>query len=161
MYSVCQRYTSSREQILEVMNLGFAKAMLNLKSYDTDRSIEAWLKSVMINVAIDEFRRSKSYRENVRLEQDEALLQLDAGSNHSNDWTDDLTEAVMLKLDELPEVTRKVFNLHAIDGYKHKEISEMLDLPVGTCHWHYHSAKTALKEYIKKEFGIDPKKAVG
>ena len=115
----------------------------------------------MINVAIDEFRRSKSYHENVQLEQHEDLLQMDNSGVQSNDWADDLTEAVMLKLEEMPEVTRKVFNLYAIDGYKHKEISEMLDLPVGTCHWHYHSARNMLREYVKKEFGIDPKKAVG
>jgi RNA polymerase sigma factor (sigma-70 family) len=160
MYSVCARYTNNRESILEVMNLGFAKVMMNLEKYDTERTFEAWMKSIMINVSIDEFRKSRAYRENISLSNDDGMLKLDIGSS-SGDWDEDITDAVKLKLDELPAVTRNVFNLHAIDGYKHKEIANMLDIPEGTSYWHYHSARSLLKEYLVKEFGIDPKKVAG
>ena len=48
-------------------------------------------------------------------------------------------------------MTRSVFNLYAIDGYKHKEIAEMLNISEGTSHWHYSTAKKELREYLGKE----------
>lgn len=160
MYSVCQRYENNREKILEIMNLGFARVMLNLDKYDPSKSLEAWIKSVMINVAIDEFRRTRAYKETIQSTPEEDLLRLER-ADHDTDWNNDLVDAVNEKLKELPAVTRNVFNLYVIDGYKHKEIASMLNIPEGTSHWHYHSARGMLQEYLKKEFGIDPKKVAG
>jgi RNA polymerase sigma-70 factor (ECF subfamily) len=53
-------------------------------------------------------------------------------------------------LRNLPNVTQKVFNLHVIDGYSHKEVSDMLEISVGTSKWHVSNARKLLKEQIEK-----------
>ena len=57
---------------------------------------------------------------------------------------------LLLILKQLPDVTGKVFNLFAIDGYKHHEISEMLGMSVGTSKWHVNEARRILKMIIEK-----------
>ena len=135
------------------MNLGFAKVMLNLKRYDTSQPIEKWMKTILINVVIDEFRKTKTYQEHIRVYDETALANLNGGKVEP-EYEGEVMEAIQDRLSELPEVTRSVFNLYAIDGYKHKEIAVMLDIPEGTCHWHYSKAKQSLQVYLQKQFSI-------
>ena len=60
-------------------------------------------------------------------------------------------EELKLMLEQLPDMSKKVFNLYAIDGYSHKEISEMLEISVGTSKWHVSLARTELKKRIEKK----------
>lgn len=135
------------------MNLGFAKVMLNLERYDPKQPIENWIKTILINVMIDEFRKTKTYQEHIKVYDDSALANLNANGGEP-EYQGEVLEAIQNKLSQLPDVTRSVFNLYAIDGYKHKEIAVMLDIPEGTCHWHYNKAKQALQTYLQNQFSI-------
>lgn len=153
MFAVCYRYTHSKDLALDLMNLAFAKVMLTLEKYDEAQPIDKWIKTIAINVVIDEFRKSKKYKESIRLYEDTAL------ANAANGWDYDkhngeIMEAIKIKLRDLNPLTRSVFNLHAIDGYKHKEIAQMLEIPEGTSHWHYSVAKKELRDYLQKEYSI-------
>lgn len=138
---------------MDLMNLGFAKVMLNLKKYDPKQPIEKWMKTIIINVVIDEFRKSKTYKEHIRIYDNNVLANMNE-SAVEQEYQGEITEAVQEKLNQLPAVTRSVFNLYAIDGYKHKEIAVMLDIPEGTCHWHYSKAKQALQQHLQRQFSM-------
>lgn len=150
LYAIGYRYTQSKDKTLEVVNLGFAKVMMNLEKYDRKKELKTWMKTIFVNVIIDEFRKSKSYKEHITLGDKDHLLQI--GQLSKVEFIgDNLDELVQEKLRDISPVTRSVFNLYAIDGYKHKEIAEMLSISEGTSHWHYSTARKALREYLGKE----------
>ncbi|MDP4954230.1 MAG: sigma-70 family RNA polymerase sigma factor [Flavobacteriales bacterium] len=154
LLSICLRYTNNREDAMAMLNLSFARIMLNLKKYDQSKPLNAWMRKITVNCIIDEFRKTKSYREHV-LEVDydtsnhSAQEDLEIGSN--------LIDLVQKKLEELNPLTKRVFNLYAIDGYKHREIAEMLKISEGTSAWHYGEAKKYLREYLRPEFNNNNK----
>lgn len=127
--------------------------MLSLKKYDNKKPLEAWMKTIMINTVIDEFRKNKKYVEsNVSMPQEDLIYLVKNDINGAK--FDGLSEVVQHKLNEINPITKDVFNLYVVDGYKHKEISKMLGIPEGTCHYHYSVAKKFLREQINKEFDL-------
>ena len=138
---------------MDLMNLGFAKVMLNLKKYDKSQVLEKWMKTIIINVVIDEFRKTKTYKEHITIYDQSALANMNENATEP-EYRGEILEAINEKLAQLPPVTRSVFNLYAIDGFKHKEIAVMLNIPEGTCHWHYSKAKQTLKEHLQRQFSM-------
>ena len=108
------------------------------------------MKTIFVNVIIDEFRKTKSYKKHISLVDEDYLPQM--GQLTEVEFIgDNLEDLIQDKLGDISPVTRSVFNLYAIDGYKHKEIAEMLNISEGTSHWHYSTAKKELREYLGKE----------
>lgn len=149
LMAVCLRYERNKEDAEELVNMGFLKIVTKLDKYNSDIPFEAWIRRIMINTVIDEFRKRKKEQETIeytdfddhhhhrQVEMNEADLRFDA-------------EELELMLRNLPNVTQKVFNLHVIDGYSHKEVSDMLNISVGTSKWHVSNARKLLKEQIEK-----------
>ena len=134
-----------------MVNLAFAKIMLNLKKYDRSRPLKAWARQITVNCILDELRKSKSYKEAIALGNESPQL-INASDNNYTSIGSNLSEVIQRKLGELHPVTRSVFNLYAIDGYKHREIGEMLGISEGTSAWHYSEARKKVKEYLEPEF---------
>ena len=63
LMGVCLRYQKNREDAEEVLNQGFLKILLNLDKYNTKIPFEAWIRRVMINTVIDEYRKDKKSNE--------------------------------------------------------------------------------------------------
>ena len=134
---------------MDMLNLGFSKIMLTLKKYDDKQPLDKWMKTIVINTIIDEFRKNRNYNETMTVADEHALTYL--GNKTETSWFDgEALESIEQKLLELPELTAKVFNLYAVDGYKHKEIAAMLGIPEGTSHWHYSDAKRTLRAHLKE-----------
>ena len=123
---------------------------MNLGKYDRKQKLTTWMKTIFVNVIIDEFRKTKSYKKHISLVDEDYLPQM--GQLTEVEFIgDNLEDLIQVKLGGISPVTRSVFNLYAIDGYKHKEIAEMLNISEGTSHWHYSTAKKELREYLGKE----------
>ena len=133
------------------MNLGFAKVMINLKKYDPKQPLDKWMKTIVINTVIDEFRKTKRYDENTFQVEQNDLIYMVKYDDSAQEF-EGLSEVVQEKLDDLNPITKDVFNLYTIDGFKHKEIAKMLDIPEGTCHYHYSMAKKTLREYLNSNY---------
>ena len=102
----------------------------------------------MVNTIIDEFRRDKKRRENMsgaELIEDRATGRVDYNEAAQNLEAEELE----MMIQKLPDMSRKVFNLYAIEGYTHKEIGEMLGISDGTSKWHVSFARKSLQEMIK------------
>ncbi len=145
---ICFRYVNSRDEAKQLLNIGFMKILYNLDKYKPEIPFKTWARKVMINVLIDEYRKEKRHHE---------VIEYVEEYYETNDYSE-LNEAlVKMNVDEihamikkLPNVSQKVFNLYAIDGYGHKEISEMLNMSEGTSKWHLNFSRTKLKEMIRK-----------
>jgi RNA polymerase sigma-70 factor (ECF subfamily) len=106
------------------------------------------MRRVTINCIVDEFRKKSLYKDHIEIHGDSIEFML-MPSLHDN--TNNLEEVVQSILSELNPTTRSVFNLYAIDGYKHKEIGSLLGISEGTSAWHYSEARKVLKHLLSIE----------
>jgi len=148
LMAICLRYSSNRDDAEALLNQAFLKIITNLDKFRAEVPFGSWVSRITVNTIIDEFRRDKKRREHLTsvdfqeskgghpINFNEAAQHLDA-------------EELEKMIQQLPDMSRKVFNLYAIDGYTHKEIGEMLNISDGTSKWHVSFARKSLQEMIK------------
>ncbi|MEO0468145.1 MAG: RNA polymerase sigma factor [Bacteroidota bacterium] len=143
---ICLRYANCRDDAQSYLNLGFYKILRNLKKLPPDAPFIAWARRVQINAILDELRKDKRYRERIQVSDHQQIPE-----KHQTIDYDMLTleaEDIHQMIRSLPPTTATVFNLYAIDGYKHREIAKMLKIPEGSSKWHYSEAKKRLQKMI-------------
>ena len=151
LISVCLRYEHNKEDARHMLNIGFMKIITNLQSFSGTHVFEAWARRIMINTLIDEYRVKKRMKEHVVFEEIESRSYEKQGAELNLSEHKFNAEELEMMVQELPEDTRKVFNLFAIDGYAHNEIADLLKIPVGTSKWHVSRARTMLQSMILKK----------
>lgn len=142
--NVCLRYKNNEDDAAFLANEGFIKILSNIGKIDASKSIISWMKRIMVNTAIDDFRKNKKYAGTLSM------------TNHEFEEVHSLSEEANLEfesaeffqslLNQLPRATNNVFNLYAIDGYSHKEISVLLEISAETSKWHVKQARKRLKK---------------
>ncbi|MCU0446919.1 MAG: RNA polymerase sigma factor [Microscillaceae bacterium] len=148
--SICLRYAENREEAQEVMNDGFLKIFNNLDKFDYQKPFHYWLRRIMINTAIDYYRRNQHQRQTLDLSEARPIAD-------SGDVLADISEQEILRLvQELSPGYRVVFNLYVIEGYKHEEIAQMLGIQVGTSKSNLAKARVHLQQKIQKLYAIKP-----
>jgi len=142
MLSVCRQYVKDIHHAEDIMITGFMKVFSNLKNFAHKGSFEGWVRRIMVNECITHIRSKKriSYME------DESFIE-DAFNNIESGLSVDDIQAL---IDDLPDGCRMIFNLYAIEGYKHKEIAEMLNINEGTSKSQLSHARRLLQEQIGK-----------
>jgi RNA polymerase sigma factor (sigma-70 family) len=145
MLGICIRYTNNRNEAKEVLQEGFIKVFNYLHTFKYDGSLSGWMKRIMVNTAIDKYR--KRIAEPISFDiPDNASVEDDIVSTLNKN---DLLECVNL----LPAGYKAVFNLFVIEGYSHKEIAEKLGINEGTSKSQLVKAKIHLKYLISKRMG--------
>lgn len=148
LMGICTRYRNNHDEALAMVNEGFLKIIDNIDSYRPQQPFEAWIRRIMVNTLIDDFRRHHRYREKIQL-QDFQDFHDDPGLIDFNQAELDFNAAELeTMIHQLPPMSRKVFNLIAIDGYSHKEISELLGISEGTSKWHLSFARKKLQQLL-------------
>lgn len=144
MMGVCLRYVGDRETARDLLQDGFVKVFTCIDSYSGIGSFEGWMRKIFVNCALEYLRKADVLRESTDLDNTAELVQTD-GSAVSN-----MSAAELMKLvEELPAGFRTVFNLFAIEGYSHKEISEMMNITESTSRSQFTRAKQLLQRRIK------------
>ncbi|MDI1353560.1 MAG: RNA polymerase sigma factor [bacterium] len=147
LMSICMRYSRDKDSASAMLNMGYMKILKNLHTYRPEIPFKAWIRRIMVNTLIDEYRKIKREREKVTYV---AEYFETADFSEVNEALGKINYKHLLEqINILPEATKKVFNLFAIDGYSHKEIGEMLEISEGTSKWHLNAARQKLKEYIE------------
>lgn len=140
--SIALRYSNSREEACEIVNDSFMKAFDRLDQYSDSSSFKAWFRRIVINTAIDSYRKNLKHY---------AAMDIEKASAESYDPNiiDELSrEDILLALRELPEVMRVIFNMYEIEGYSHNEIGEELQIPASTSRTYLARAKQRLRNKI-------------
>lgn len=137
--SICLRYTKNSIEAEEILNDAFLKVFQNVDKYDPNYPFKTWLRKILINTAIDYFRKFQKHR--LTFTTAEVIEQAD------NDFVNAITseEDVLPILQQLSPKYRMVFNLYVMEGYKHHEIAEKLQISVGTSKSNLARAKEKLK----------------
>lgn len=141
---IALRYSRDREEAIEIVNDAFFKIFTNLDKYTQGLSFKGWLRRIVINAAIDYYRRNEKHYHGVDISY--------AKQEHiTEDVLDEISEKEIIALIQaLPPSYRMVFNLHVIEGYKHEEIAQKLNISVGTSKSNLSIARTKLQLAINK-----------
>ncbi len=143
---ICMRYTRSQEEALEVVNDGFCKIMTHADKYIPGGTFKAWVRKIMINASIDNFRRNEKHYDHVDISHIKA-------EQLTPDVLSSLSEEVIIQaIQQLPPSYQIVFNLHAIEGYQHDEIAQKLNISVGTSKSNLSVARAKLKKALDVGF---------
>lgn len=145
LMSVAYRYHKNEEDAAILVNNAFLKILDNLDKYNTSKPFKAWIRRITINEVIDDYRKNKKRKE-IFL----STAEIESTGIDSYNEVDAEIEAEELNdmLLKLPNATRTVFSLIAIDGYSHKEISERLSISSETTKWHMKEARKRLKNML-------------
>lgn len=142
LMGICMRYSGSRDEALDLLHEGFMKAFQHIGKYKPGTSIFSWLRTLMVNVCIDHYRKNQRRR---TLDLDTAVTQPLEGQDILGSLSE---EEILAKVQELPPVYRTVFNLYVIEGYSHKEIGEMLQITESTSRSNLVKARHKLIELL-------------
>ena len=151
-YGICLRYMKDQRDAEEVLTNGFMKIYENIGKFRSEGSFEGWMKRILVNEALTYIRKNRNMYVEVDIED----------HVHESDfsWEQcDLEHQDLLKLiQSLPSGYRTVFNLYAIEGFSHKEISDKLNISVSTSKSQYSRARMILQEKALKMSDLKEKK---
>ncbi len=155
MMGVCLRYTKNMDQAKDILQDGFIKVFRNVEKFNRSGSFEGWIRRIMVNTAIDHFRKTKnSY---LLLGEDSSMEdfadELQDIEEDEPDW-EMMAADVINAMQKLSPAYRTVFNLYIFEEHTHKEIAEILNISVGTSKSNLAKAKNNLKKLLRKEFRL-------
>lgn len=145
--SICIRYTPKTDDVIEVVNDSFLKVFENISKYDSQKPFNSWFSKILVNTAIDSFRKNLKFQVEVSLngivdtEEPEPQLTSELSVNE-----------ITSLFAKLPETYRITFNLYEIEGYSHEEIGEMLGVTAATSRSNLTRAKKMLRSLYEKNF---------
>ena len=143
MMSICLRYAGTREEAVEILNQGFYKVFKSMGSFNSaEGALEAWIRRIMINTAIDHYR--KMARQQKTTDLDTAYK----ASEESTAISAISAEEILVLVQELSPAYRTVFSLYAIEGFNHREIAEKLGISEGTSKSNLAKARAKLQEKV-------------
>ena len=144
MLSICRYYIKDVQHAEEAMLNGFFKVFKYLKNYKAEGSFEGWIRRIMVRESISFLRQQKHIEFSVE--------KIEESNDFSNQINTEIEVAEIQKLiDGLPEGYKMVFVMYAIEGYKHAEIAEILQITEGTSKSQLFKARKLLQELINKQ----------
>ncbi len=147
LMNICIRYKNDYDTAGASLNTIFLKILDNLDKFNSQDSFIPWIKRIAVNQLIDEYRKEKKDKQTINF-QDEFQPSICPQSYHQKEAEMD-AQYLLDMIKQLPNMTAKVFNLYAIDGYKHKEIAELLEMSENASKWHLAEARKKLKNSLE------------
>ena len=143
MMGVCLRYVGNADEAQDVLQDGFIKVFKKLPEFEHKGSLEGWVRRIMVNTALDQYRKNKKHQNDVDVDTVGFMLE-------KKDFiVESINAEDLLKIiHTIPEGYRVVFNMFAIEGYSHKEIAEKLGVTESTSKSQYSRAKKLLRKLL-------------
>ncbi len=141
LFSICLKYSINKQEAQDNFQDGFVTIFDKIGQFKFKGSFEGWIKRVMLNTILLKYRKKTVL--NIVTEEipDEVIVDID---------DEEISLDFLLNLiHELPDRYRLVFNLYVLDGYSHREISEMLRIAEGTSKSNLARARAILKQKIE------------
>ena len=143
---ICLRYAPNKMEAEDMLQEGLISVFKELKQYDPKRAtFSAWSNKVIVNAALQYLRKWKNLNLNQSIDDYEEHFA------HNEDVVDTLSAKELNSfVQNLPDGYRVVFNLYVMEGYKHREIAEILSISENTSKTQLLKAKKMLGNQIKK-----------
>lgn len=151
------RYRQDSDLAASAVNMTFLKVLNNIEQYNSELSFKAWIRRIMVNTLIDEFRKSSKEIDRSTSKDYEKEITLNGIHVDYNMGENDLNVEQLTKyIHQLNPLTANVFNLFVLDGFSHKDIGDMLQLTESASKWHLFTARKQLQEMVLKHH-VNPK----
>ena len=149
MLNVSYRIVKDVSEAEDVLQESFVTAFNKLDSFRGDSTFGSWLKRIVINASINVLKKRKIDYQLIDENRDDRADEIDIEASDLS--VDHIKKAIM----ELPEGFRLVFSLYAMEGYDHKEISEILNVSESTSKSQYNRAKRKLQMILKNMYNYE------
>ncbi len=148
MFAVCLYYSKNKVEAEDILHNGFLKIFENIKQYKGTGSFEGWVRKIFVNIALENFRN-------------QTFLTAVSDQIEYNYMTEDAdiisklsSEELIKMIQELSPAYRMVFNLYAVEGYSHEEISKKLEIAEGTSKSNLARARKILQNKVRNRFKL-------
>lgn len=147
MFGVCLRYAKDTTEAEDSLQDGFVKVFTNIDKFRHEGSFEGWMRRIMVNVSLEKYRK-----------QHVMYPVEDISIYESPNYSDDILDKISAKelIEQIQKLTpryRMVFNLYVLEGMRHKEIGEEMNISVGTSKSNLARAREILKNKVKVLYG--------
>lgn len=148
LFAICMRYMGNTQDAEDVFAEAFVKIFKNLGSFKGEGSFEGWMKRITINEALMQLRKNKITKSH---------SDLDVVHIGVEEYLDEQLDAekIIDCMKDLPPGYRTILNLYVLEGFKHREIAEMLGISINTSKSQLILAKKRMIELIKKNLGFN------
>jgi RNA polymerase sigma-70 factor (ECF subfamily) len=144
LLGICRRYVKTEANAEDVMIEGMYKIMTKIDQYHGNGSFEGWMRRVVVNESLMFLRKAHNFNMTVEISDIDVPTQISV--------EDELAAKEIIKLlDQLPTGYRTIFNLYVIEGYKHREIAEILGISINTSKSQLILAKKRLRKLIEEQ----------
>lgn len=146
MMGVCMRYTSNRDEAEDVVQEGFIKVFQRISTFRREGSFEGWIKRIMINQALNHYRKNRKQPYHSIIEEIDETQILDMEEPEPLDPVP--ADLLLNMIQKLPEGYRMVFSLYVFEDYSHKEIADVLQVSESTSKTQLLKARRLLRKKI-------------
>lgn len=143
LFGMCLKYSRNKTEAEDNLHDSFMTIFEKIGQFNHKGSFEGWMKRITVNTVLQKYRKQRHLEvvsENIGEEPD-----------FETETTEINLATLLGYIQELPNKYRLTFNLYVMDGYSHKEISELLGTSTGTSKSNLARAKMILKAKIDKE----------
>jgi len=146
LFRLCLLYDSDRDNAKDILQDAFIKIFRSINRFDRNGSLGCWMKKIVTNTAIDHYRKNSNDAQFISIEKIvHPFSDEESVSSTLN------TEDIISQVNRLPKGARMIFQLHAIEGYSHKEIAELLHISESTSKSQISRAKQLLQHWMDYE----------
>jgi RNA polymerase sigma-70 factor (ECF subfamily) len=154
MFGICLRYAGNHADAQDILQEGFLKIFEKIHQFEFKGSFEGWMRKIFVNTALERYRN-----------QYKIINIQDGWRDTTEEAYDHISSAITAEeligiIQELSPKYRVVFNLYALEGYSHKEISEMLNITEGTSKSNLSRARIILQDKVKQMYSAVAKVGV-
>ncbi len=147
MMAICMRYCKNQDDAKDLLQEGYYKIYINIKSFKGGSKIDTWMTRIFINLALNKKRHGRfkydHYEFDTKFEQAETEYEPSS---------DDIEPEIVLKaLNELPEIYKVVLNMYAVDNLSHKEIAQQLGISIGSSKSRLSRGRVLLNALLKRK----------
>lgn len=144
LFGMCLKYSRNKIEAEDNLHDSFITILDKIDQYNFKGSFEGWIKRITVNTVLQKYRKEQ-YMDVVTENIPDDVIEIDL------DEADVSLSTLLGHIQDLPNKYRITFSLYVLDGYSHKEISEMLGTSLGTSKSNLARAKVILREKIEKE----------
>ncbi|MGR3766527.1 RNA polymerase sigma factor SigW [Rossellomorea sp. NS-SX7] len=155
VFQICYRMLGNRHEAEDIAQEAFIRAYVNIETFNQKRKFSTWLFRIATNLCIDRIRKKKpDYYLDAEVAGTDGLTmysQVAADVQLPEDEVEnmELQETIQKEISKLPEKYRSVIVLKYIEELPLQEISEILDMPLGTVKTRVHRGREALRKQLK------------
>lgn len=144
MFNICYRMMSSREEAEDLLQEAFTEAFLKMHTFRFESSIGAWIKRIVVNKCINEIKRRKA-----ELEFCDDIARFGEKEDKDDELPELSVDKIKSAMSELPNGSKVIFQLYLLEGYDHREISQILGVSESNSKSQYMRAKRRIKKILK------------